>query len=171
MLTERGRDVRARCALRICRACSVTDESRSAAGSPASPQWAQLTARMGKAQAEAVSRAASGADAVAAEFSAFLQSNPALKELLHHSSATGTAAAPDADAPGADMAATGATAPAMTVPPPLQSMVDQINKVLADFNVELKMETYRPHITVVRNARTFESIVLAPPLELQWSEF
>jgi len=60
---------------------------------------------------------------------------------------------------------------AMTVPPPLQSMVDQINKVLADFNVELKMETYRPHITVVRNARTFESIVLARPLELQWSEF
>jgi len=60
---------------------------------------------------------------------------------------------------------------AMTVPAPLQSVVDQINKVLADFNVELKTETYRPHITAVRNAKTFEPIVLARPLELQWSEF
>ena len=60
---------------------------------------------------------------------------------------------------------------AMSVPPQLQSLVSELNELLSGFNVDLKMETYRPHITVVRKARTFEPIILARPLELQWSGF
>lgn len=60
---------------------------------------------------------------------------------------------------------------AMSVPPPLQSLVGELNEVLSGFNVSLTMETYRPHITVIRKARTFEPIILARPLELQWSGF
>lgn len=60
---------------------------------------------------------------------------------------------------------------AMSVPPPLQELVGDLNELLSGFNVELKMEAYRPHITAVRKARTFEPIILARPLELQWSGF
>jgi len=60
---------------------------------------------------------------------------------------------------------------AMSVPPPLQKLVGDLNELLSGFNVELKMEAYRPHITAVRKARTFEPIILARPLELQWSGF
>ena len=60
---------------------------------------------------------------------------------------------------------------AMSVPPPLEALVDVLNGVLKDFNCEPESGSYRPHITVVRKARTFEPIVLARPLELQWSGF
>jgi 2'-5' RNA ligase len=60
---------------------------------------------------------------------------------------------------------------AMSVPPQLQSLVGALNELLSGLDVELKMETYRPHITVVRKARSFEPIILARPLELQWSGF
>ena len=60
---------------------------------------------------------------------------------------------------------------ALSVPHALEVLIGELNEMLLGFNVELKMDTYRPHITVVRNARTFEPIVLARPLELQWSGF
>jgi len=60
---------------------------------------------------------------------------------------------------------------AISVPPPLQTLVGQLNEMLPDFNVVPKMETYRPHITAVRRARSFEPIILARPLEVQWSGF
>lgn len=60
---------------------------------------------------------------------------------------------------------------AFSVPHALDVLIGELNEMLLGFNVELKMDTYRPHITVVRNARTFEPIVLARPLELQWSGF
>ena len=116
--------------------------------------------QVARTQAEAVSRAASGADAVAAEFSAFLQSNPALKELLHHSSATGTAAAPaDADAPGADMAATGATAPAMTVPPPqaLQENVPTFSGSMAWMTPAEQASLKKEYFDLRASIATFET--------------
>jgi 2'-5' RNA ligase len=60
---------------------------------------------------------------------------------------------------------------AMSVPPPLEALVNDLNGVLKSFDCPLERGNYRPHITVVRNARSFESIVLARPLELQWSGF
>lgn len=60
---------------------------------------------------------------------------------------------------------------AMSVPAPLLALVNELNGVLKDFNCEPESGAYRPHITVVRKARAFESIVLARPLELQWSGF
>ncbi len=60
---------------------------------------------------------------------------------------------------------------AISVPPSLQRLVEQLNEALSGLGVEPKMETYRPHITAVRKARSFEPIVLARPLELQWSGF
>ncbi len=60
---------------------------------------------------------------------------------------------------------------AMSVPAPLEALVHELNGVLKEFNCEPESGAYRPHITVIRKARAFESIVLARPLELQWSGF
>ena len=60
---------------------------------------------------------------------------------------------------------------AMSVPSELATLVDDINKVTANFGIEPESATYRPHVTAVRKARPFEPIVLARPLELNWSEF
>ena len=47
---------------------------------------------------------------------------------------------------------------AMSVPHSLEVLISELNEVVSGFNVDLKMDTYRPHITVVRNGRTFEPI-------------
>lgn len=60
---------------------------------------------------------------------------------------------------------------AMSVPPPLAGLVGELNGVLQRFDREPESGTYRPHITAVRRARTFEPIMLARPLELNWSGF
>lgn len=59
----------------------------------------------------------------------------------------------------------------MSVPPPLVALVDELNGVLRRFDLDPESGTYRPHITAVRRARTFEPIMLARPLELNWSGF
>jgi len=58
---------------------------------------------------------------------------------------------------------------APTVPPELQRLVDAQNAVLADFGVPVEERTYRPHITVVRRARPFESQRLAQPAVMEWA--
>ena len=58
---------------------------------------------------------------------------------------------------------------ASTVPPELQRLVDAQNAVLADFGVPVEERTYRPHITVVRRARPFESQRLAQPAVMEWA--
>ena len=60
---------------------------------------------------------------------------------------------------------------AMSVPPELAALVAALNGALEPFGVEPEAGTYRPHITAVRRARTFEPIMLARPLELSWSGF
>ena len=60
---------------------------------------------------------------------------------------------------------------AMSVPPALGQLVDDLNGVIARFDVAPESGTYRPHITAVRNARPFEAMMLARPLELSWSSF
>ena len=59
----------------------------------------------------------------------------------------------------------------MSVPPPLATLVDNLNGIIEPFGVEPETGTYRPHITAVRRARTFEPMMLARPLEMNWSGF
>lgn len=58
-----------------------------------------------------------------------------------------------------------------TVPPELQALVDSLNEVLRDLGIEPEDRTYRPHITVVRNARTFATERLAQRTTTEWSSF
>ena len=56
---------------------------------------------------------------------------------------------------------------APTVPPELQRLVDAQNALLTEFGVTVEDRTYRPHITVVRRARPFETQRLAQPAVME----
>ena len=60
---------------------------------------------------------------------------------------------------------------AAVVPPELQRLVDAQNALLADFGIAVEDRTYRPHITVVRRARPFETQRLAQPAVIDWTGF
>ncbi|MDJ0748590.1 MAG: RNA 2',3'-cyclic phosphodiesterase [Woeseiaceae bacterium] len=58
-----------------------------------------------------------------------------------------------------------------TVPPELQQLVDSLNAIVADLGVEPEDRVYRPHITVVRNARHFTTERLTQRATTEWSGF
>lgn len=60
---------------------------------------------------------------------------------------------------------------AATVPVELQQLVESLNELLVDFDVPVEDRTYRPHITVVRQAHRFETQRLAQPAVVEWSGF
>lgn len=60
---------------------------------------------------------------------------------------------------------------AQTAPPELQTLVDALNIVLADAGVLAEERRFRPHITIVRRARPFETQRLAQPIMVEWSGF
>ena len=60
---------------------------------------------------------------------------------------------------------------AMSVPPPLEALVNALNQALVPFGHEPETGHYRPHVTAVRRARAFEPIMLARPLELSFDGF
>lgn len=60
---------------------------------------------------------------------------------------------------------------ATTVPPELQDLVDALNGVLSDLGLKPEDRAYRPHITVVRNARTFTTERLTNRAMTTWSGF
>lgn len=60
---------------------------------------------------------------------------------------------------------------APTVPPELEQVVEKLNSGIFSAGVEPEQRTYRPHITVVRNARPFETQRLAQPALTEWSDF
>ena len=60
---------------------------------------------------------------------------------------------------------------ASTVPPELQALVDRLNGILVDLGIQPEDRNYRPHITVVRNARTFQTERLAQRASTEWSGF
>ena len=60
---------------------------------------------------------------------------------------------------------------AATVPPQLEALVDSLNGVLADLGVRVEERNFRPHITVVRHARTFPTERLAQRATTEWSGF
>ena len=60
---------------------------------------------------------------------------------------------------------------AATVPPEMQQLVDSLNGVLLDLGLQPEDRNYRPHITVVRNARTFTTERLSQRVTTEWSGF
>ncbi len=60
---------------------------------------------------------------------------------------------------------------AMTVPGELKNLKRRLEKVVAPFGIESEKHEYRPHLTAARNARSFDPVRLARPVELQWSGF
>ncbi len=58
---------------------------------------------------------------------------------------------------------------APTIPAELQALVTSLNEMLLDFGVTTKDRTYRPHITVVQNARSFTTERLAQRAISEWS--
>jgi len=58
-----------------------------------------------------------------------------------------------------------------TVPKELESLVLSLHALMQDFGVVPDDRTYRPHITVVRNARTFATERLTQRATTEWSSF
>jgi 2'-5' RNA ligase len=58
---------------------------------------------------------------------------------------------------------------APTIPTELQALVTSLNEMLLEFGVTTKDRTYRPHITVVQNARSFTTERLAQRAISEWS--
>ncbi len=56
-----------------------------------------------------------------------------------------------------------------TIPVELQALVTSLNEMLLEFEVTTKDRTYRPHITVVQNARSFTTERLAQRAITEWS--
>jgi len=57
------------------------------------------------------------------------------------------------------------------VPQDLEQLVDQLHGIMADIGVDPPERVYRPHVTVVRNARPFEAQRLPQSAEIEWSSF
>ena len=60
---------------------------------------------------------------------------------------------------------------AQTVPPELQAVVDALSGVLSDVGIRPEDRNYRPHMTVVRNARQFPTERLTQRMTTEWSSF
>jgi len=60
---------------------------------------------------------------------------------------------------------------AATVPPELLSLVAALKIIVQDFGVIPEDRTYRPHITVARNARAFTTERLTQRATTEWSGF
>jgi len=58
-----------------------------------------------------------------------------------------------------------------TVPPELERLVTALDSLAGDFEVAPEEWRFRPHITVVRRARPFETQRLAQPAVVDWSGF
>ena len=59
----------------------------------------------------------------------------------------------------------------MTVPPAAEALVTALNQLVIGYGVEVNDVRYRPHITAIRKARTFETMTLARPFELEFDDF
>ena len=60
---------------------------------------------------------------------------------------------------------------AATVPTELQQLVTSLHAAMQEVGVIPEDRTYRPHITVARNARTFTTERLSQRATSEWSEF
>ena len=60
---------------------------------------------------------------------------------------------------------------APTVPPELKHLQLSLEILLSKIGIEPESRTYRPHITIARRARPFETQRLAQPAVIEWSNF
>ncbi len=60
---------------------------------------------------------------------------------------------------------------AANVPPELQALVDHLHGIMLDLGLQPEDRVYRPHITVVRNARQFTTERLAQRATTEWAGF
>lgn len=60
---------------------------------------------------------------------------------------------------------------AQAVPAELEQLVVSLNSVATDAGVLVETQSFRPHITIVRRARPFETQRLAQPIMVEWSGF
>ncbi len=60
---------------------------------------------------------------------------------------------------------------AANVPRELQWLVERLDNVLAEVGIRSEERNYRPHITVVRNARPFTTERLTQRASTEWSSF
>lgn len=60
---------------------------------------------------------------------------------------------------------------APTVPQELEGLVETLKGRIFAAGIEPEERTYRPHVTVVRNARQFETQRLAQSADIEWSSF
>lgn len=58
-----------------------------------------------------------------------------------------------------------------TVPAELDKLVADLGGIVFAAGVEIQQRTYRPHVTVVRNARPFETERLGQSASTDWSSF
>jgi 2'-5' RNA ligase len=60
---------------------------------------------------------------------------------------------------------------ARATPPALESLVQALETTLKAFDIEPENRLFRPHITVARRARVFETLQLTRPVDLEMQEF
>jgi len=58
-----------------------------------------------------------------------------------------------------------------TVPSELEALIARLHSLIQDFGVAPEDRTYRPHITVVKNARSFTTERLTQRIATEWSRF
>ena len=58
-----------------------------------------------------------------------------------------------------------------TIPPDLDRLVESLKGKIFAAGIESAQRVYRPHVTVVRNARQFEAQRLAQSAMIEWSSF
>ncbi|HEX7060597.1 MAG TPA: RNA 2',3'-cyclic phosphodiesterase [Woeseiaceae bacterium] len=59
----------------------------------------------------------------------------------------------------------------LTVPPALESLVASLEALLPAFGREPERQIYKPHMTVARRVRTFETLALTSAVDLEWEGF
>jgi RNA 2',3'-cyclic 3'-phosphodiesterase len=59
----------------------------------------------------------------------------------------------------------------LAVPGALETLVQLLESTLKNFDVQPEERVFRPHITVARRARKFDTVHLTRPIDLQWSDF
>lgn len=60
---------------------------------------------------------------------------------------------------------------AQSVPAELERLVASLHSILLDAGIAVETRTYRPHITIVRRARPFETQRLAQATLVEWTGF
>ncbi len=60
---------------------------------------------------------------------------------------------------------------AQSVPAELERLIASLNSMLLDAGIAVETRTYRPHITIVRRARPFETQRLAQATLVEWTGF